>query len=81
MKEIQITFGEDVAEKRKELRKEQLEEEWWQREQNEKKRYFREHFRYGSATVIKHSGQFFFWAISLTAEKKISFTMPGRSKP
>ena len=61
MKEIQITLGEDVGEKRNELREERLEEERWQREQDEKKRYFREHFKYGSTTVIKHKGMFFFW--------------------
>ena len=36
MKEIQITLGEDVAEKRKELREEKLEEERWQKEREEK---------------------------------------------
>jgi hypothetical protein len=61
MKEIQITLGEDVGEKRKELREKQAEEERWQKEREEKKRYFKEHFRYGSTTVIKHQGESFFW--------------------
>jgi len=61
VKKMQLKLGEDIAEKRKELREKQLEEERWQKEREEKERYFKEHFRYSSTTVIKHNGEFFFW--------------------
>jgi hypothetical protein len=36
------------------------EERNWPREREDRKRYFEAYFKYGSTTVLKHNGQFFF---------------------
>ena len=61
MREIQIKLRKAAAEKREELGQEHKEKQRWRKEREEKERYFREHFRYGSTTVIKHNKEFFFW--------------------
>ena len=58
---MQVKLGEDPSEKRKELEQKRMEEERWRKERKAAKRYFKENFKYGSTTVLRHDGQFFFW--------------------
>ncbi|MBW1672328.1 MAG: hypothetical protein JRJ45_01545 [Deltaproteobacteria bacterium] len=53
---MQIKSVEDIAEKKKKLKRKQIEEE-----RREKGRYFKDNFRHGSTTLLKHNGEFFIW--------------------
>lgn len=57
---MQLKLGEDPLEKKRELERKRFEEERLRKERIEKEKYFRENFKYGSTTVLKHKGQFFF---------------------
>ena len=57
---MQITLQDDVESKKRELEEKKREQQKEWDERNEKERYFKKHFRYGSTTVLKYQGQFFF---------------------
>jgi len=58
---MQLKLCEDLGEKKKELEQKQIEEERRENERKDKERYFKDNFKYGSTTVIKHNREFFFW--------------------
>ena len=58
---MQLKLGEDPQQMRKEIELKRLQEEKERRRREERIRYFRENFRYGSTIVLKHEGEFYFW--------------------
>ena len=61
---MQLKLGEDVDKKRRELEQKRIEQEKEQekekKEREAKKRYFEANFKYGSTTVMRYLGVFFF---------------------
>ena len=66
---MQMKLCERLASKQKEIesrrpadecREQQVEEVNWLKEREERERYFEANFKYGSTTVLKHNGEFFF---------------------
>jgi len=66
---MQLKLCEGAASKKSEIEHErpgdesrgkQVEEHDWLKEREARKRYFEANFKYGSTTVLKHNGEFFF---------------------
>jgi hypothetical protein len=57
---MQLKISENVERKQEKVEVHQVEPGNWLKEREDRKRYFEANFKYGSTTVLKHNGEFFF---------------------
>jgi len=57
---MQMKISENVERKREKVEVQQAEPGNWLNEREDRKRYFEANCKYGSTTVLKHNGEFFF---------------------
>jgi hypothetical protein len=57
---MQMKLCEELDSKRKQIEHQRPVDESWRQEREDRKRYFEANFKYGSTTVLKHNGEFFF---------------------
>ena len=57
---MQLKICEDLGNKPNEIEHQRPVDKSWRQERDDRKRYFEANFKYGSTTVLKHNGEFFF---------------------
>ena len=57
---MQLKICEDLGKKPNEIEYQRPVDKTWRQERDDRKRYFEANFKYGSTTVLKHNGEFFF---------------------
>ena len=57
---MQMKICEELDSKRKQIEHQRPVDDSWRQEREDRKRYFEANFKYGSTTVLKHNGEFFF---------------------
>jgi len=57
---MQMKICEQLDSKRKQIEHQRPVDDSWRQEREAQKRFFEANFKYGSTTVLKHNGEFFF---------------------